>query len=166
MLAGDFGQGLEMPFGIPELLVTMIGCGIWAEQLGSKQARRLPLAYLVGLVTGAMVPVIPALLPVADIAMPIALIVLGLIVVVAAPAPLGIDMLVVLLIGLVVGYSFLGGSRYVPLKWVGLVCGTLIASASGIGLAVMTSSGFTAGLVRILGLGIAALGVWSLIEGM
>lgn len=166
MLAGDFGQGLAMPFGILPLLATMVGCGIWAEQLGRQQVRRLPLAYLVGLVIGAVAPVIPALLPIADLAMPIAMIVLGLLIVAAAPAALGIDMLVVFAVGLLVGYVFLGGSRYMPLKWLGLICGTLLATASGIGLTAMTGGGFASGLVRLLGLGIAVLGIWSLIEGM
>ena len=74
-------------------------------------------------------------------------------------------MIVVLVIGLIVGYDILGGSSYGVLKWVGLACGTLIAIASGIGISVMFSSSFASGLVRVLGLGIAALGVWMLIEG-
>lgn len=166
MLAGDFGQGLAMPFGILPLLATMIGCGIWAEQLGRHRARQLPLAYLVGLLVGAVIPVIPSLLPIADVAMPIAVITLGVLIVLAVPAPAGLSILVVLVVGLFVGYCFLGGARYVPFRWLGLISGTLIATASGIGLAAMAGSGFAAGLPRLLGLAIAALGVWSLFEGM
>jgi len=166
MLAGDFGQGLALPFGILPLLATMIGCGMWVQQLGQQHAKWGPLVYLIGLLIGALAPVIPELLPVADIAMPVAVIVLGLAIVVAAPAPFGISLVIVFVVGLLVGYCFLGGSRYVPLKWLGLVCGTLIAAASGIGLSVMIKSGFASGLARILGLGIVALGAWMLIEGM
>ncbi|MEO1223975.1 MAG: HupE/UreJ family protein [Pseudomonadota bacterium] len=166
MLAGDFGQGLAMPFGILPLLATMIGCGIWAEQLGRHRARQLPLAYLIGLLIGAIIPVIPSLLPIADVAMPVAVIVLGVLIVLAVPAPAGLSILVVLLVGLFVGYCFLGGASYVPLRWLGLVCGTLIAMASGIGLTAMSGSGFAAGVPRLLGLGLAALGAWLLFEGM
>ena len=115
---------------------------------------------------GVLAALETAEVPLADLAMPIAVIILGLLIVAAAPAALGIDMLVVFAVGLLVGYVFLGGSRYMPLKWLGLICGTLLATASGIGLTAMTGGGFASGLVRLLGLGIAALGIWSLIEGM
>lgn len=166
MLAGEFGQGLALPFGILLLLATMIGCGIWTEQLGRQQAMRVPLAYLAGLLVGAVAPVIPQMLPLADIAMPVAVIVLGLLIVASVPASAAVAMAAVFAVGLLVGYGFLGGSRYEPLKWLGLACGTLLATASGIGLTVMVSTGFASGLVRLLGLGIAGLGVWTLIEGM
>ncbi|MEM7445594.1 MAG: HupE/UreJ family protein [Pseudomonadota bacterium] len=162
MLAGEFGQGLAMPFGILPLLATMIGCGIWTEQLGGQQARRVPVAYLIGIFAGAVVPVIPSLLPIADIIMPVSAVVLGLLIATAVRVPPSLAMVVVLVVGLAIGYCFLGGSVFTPLRWLGLFCGVVVAVASGIGLSILLSIS----VARILGLGVAVLGIWMLIEGM
>jgi len=170
MIAGNFGQGLALPFGILPLLATMIGCGLWAGLVGRHQAVGVLLAYLAGMAVGVLVPTISSLLPVTGMALPLAIVAMGVLIGVTAPASLGIAVLVVFLVGVLVGLFFFGDGYRHPftwdlLTWAGLACGALIATASGVGLSVMIRPRFAGVLVRLFGIAVAAFGLWLLVLG-
>jgi len=164
MLTGDFGQGMLIPFSVLPLLLTLVAAGLWTDQLGDREAWRLPAAYVTGLVAGILLVAFSLNLPYPAIGAAVGVIVLGVMVALSVSLHGFLGMLVAAAVALWQGYAELGTAAFPLVRWIGLGVGVILALAAGIGLGAMFGRALGNSAIRFLGLVIAALGLWLLFQ--
>lgn len=162
---GGFGAGLFHPFSGIDHLLAMFTVGLWAATLGGSSAWKMPIAFIVMLVTGALLGLNGTHLPLVESVIAVSVLVLGLAVTLAWRVPASAGIALVGLFALFHGHAH---GVEVPTAANGLlyVAGMTLASA------VLHLSGFGIGnalkrqpwLLRSGGALVAGAGAWLMVS--
>ena len=165
MISGSFASAFMIPFSATATLLALIATGLWIALLGSKEKWRMPVAVLVGLVAGTLLPKLGLTLPFSGWVLPGSVVALGVLV--------ALDVVVVAWIALAATaaiFAYHGGAvapRGGDLSsWLGFAVGTVTALAAGIGFDSMIVHATSARGVRVFGGVIALGGGWMLVRGL
>lgn len=154
---GGFGAGWAGPLTGLVPLLGFVAIGLWAARWGGASIWQMPLAAMAGAVLGGLAAGQGLYHPGAGVAAVLAMTVLGFLVAVpiAVPAPLVVT-------GFLAAAQGFAGSdaRGDDLAfWSGYSAAALLAMSGGMGLTGIASRLAGAVMVRVLGFGIAAVGV-------
>ena len=159
MISGSFAGQFMAPFSATATLLALIATGLWIALLGGKEKWRMPLAVLVGLAAGTVLPKLGLALPHSGWMLPGSVIVLGLLV--------ALDVVIGSWIALAIAAAIFvyHGSAVAPrgsdlLAWLGFAVGAVTALAAGIGFDSMIVHATSSRGVRIFGGIIAMAGAW------
>ncbi|WP_127477816.1 HupE/UreJ family protein [Sulfurivermis fontis] len=126
---GGFGAGLLHPFSGVDHLLAMLTVGLWAATLGGSAAWKVPMAFIVMLVTGAVLGLSGTHWPLVESFIAASVLVLGLAVTLAWRVPAGAGIALVGLFALFHGHAH---GAEVPVAAVGYlyVAGMVLASGA------------------------------------
>ncbi|GAB4290058.1 MAG: HupE/UreJ family protein [Thiohalomonadaceae bacterium] len=156
-----FGAGLFHPFGGLDHLLAMLTVGLWAAMLGGSATWRVPTAFIVMLVTGAVLGLGGMQLPLVESLLAASVLVLGLAVTLAWRAPVYAGMALVGLFALFHGQAHgaevpvaADGLRYVA----GMTLASVVLHLSGFGIGHLLKQ--RPWLLRSGGVLVAGAGAW------
>ncbi|MEW6645734.1 MAG: HupE/UreJ family protein [Pseudomonadota bacterium] len=160
-----FGAGLFHPFGGLDHLLAMLTVGLWAAMLGGSAAWRVPAAFVVLLVIGAMLGLGGVQLPLLESFIAASVLVLGLAVTLAWRVPAGAG---IVLVGVFALFHGQAHGAEVPVAADGLLYVTGMTLAS----VLLHLSGFGIGhvlkqrpwLLRSGGALVAGAGAWLVVS--
>lgn len=162
---GGFFSGLKHPVTGLDHLVAMVAVGLWGAILGSPAIWVLPIAFPLIMTLGAVLGIVGVPLPEVDAGVALSAIVLGSMVALHVQPPLPVALLLIAIFAIYHGHPH--GTALpdfgVPLLYAaGFVVSTGLLHIAGIVLGLLYR--WTAGrwLVRALGAGIAAVGLYFL----
>lgn len=134
---GGFGAGLFHPFSGIDHLLAMFTVGLWAATLGGSAAWKVPAAFIVMLVTGAVLGLSGTHLPLVESFIAASVLVLGLAVTLAWHVPTGSGIALVGVFALFHGYAH-GAEAPVAatglLYVTGMTLASLLLHLSGFGI--------------------------------
>ncbi|MCA1326418.1 HupE/UreJ family protein [Herbaspirillum sp. alder98] len=163
--SASFGAGFEHPFSGIDHLLAMLAVGLWAAQNKQRALWVLPLAFPLMMVVGALLAVAGLSLPGVETGIAASVAVLGLLIAFAVRLPLWGSTLVVSLFALFHGYAHgteLPHGSMAALYGAGFVLATAILHAAGLIVGVVAGRQMADRVVRIGGVGIAAVGAYLL----
>jgi len=163
--SASFGAGFEHPFSGLDHLLAMLAVGLWAAQSKQRALWVLPLAFPLMMVVGALLAVAGMSLPGVETGIAASVAVLGLLIAFAVRLPLWGSTLVVSLFALFHGYAHgteLPSGSMAALYGAGFVLATAILHAAGLIVGLVAGRQMADRVVRIGGVGIAAVGAYLL----
>lgn len=161
----SFGAGFSHPFSGIDHLLAMLAVGLWAAQNKRSALWVLPLAFPLMMVIGALLAFAGLQIPAAETGIAASVAVLGLLIAFAVKMPLWGSTLVVSLFALFHGYahgSELPHGSSAAMYGLGFVLATALLHAAGLGLGLFAGKQMADRVVRIGGIGIAAVGAYLL----
>jgi urease accessory protein len=158
-----FSNGLLHPLTGLDHICAMVAVGLWAAQRGGRALWLVPLTFVSIMVVGGILGMGGAQIPFVEQGIAASVLVLGIFIAAAVRLPLAASMAIVGLFALFHGYAHgaempdsASGFAY----GIGFVVATASLHLSGIALGITTQRFVSAQLVRYLGGGIAACGVY------
>lgn len=103
LAVGDFYSGMLHPLLHFETLLPALALALWAGQLGTPHAWRLPLAFLGAAMLGALAGVLEIALPLGNASLRVSMLVLGLLVAARGALPAWMALAMAALFGLLEG---------------------------------------------------------------
>ena len=164
----SFSTGFAHPFSGIDHLLAMLAVGLWAAQNKRSAMWVLPLAFPLMMVVGALLAFAGLEFPAAETGIATSVAVLGLLIAFAVKMPLWSSTLVVSLFALFHGYahgSELPHGSSAAMYGIGFVLATALLHAAGLGIGLFAGKQMADRVVRIGGVGIAAVGAY-LLAGM
>ncbi|WP_034298111.1 HupE/UreJ family protein [Herbaspirillum sp. RV1423] len=161
----SFGAGFSHPFSGIDHLLAMLAVGLWAAQNKRSALWVLPLAFPLMMVIGALLALVGLEIPAAETGIAASVAVLGLLIAFAVKMPLWTSTLVVSLFALFHGYahgSELPHGSSAATYAFGFVLATALLHAAGLTLGLVAGKRMADGVVRLGGVGIAAVGAYLL----
>lgn len=150
--------GLTHPFTGADHVLAMVAVGLWAALRGGKAVWVWPLAFVAAMLAGFALAGAGIALPMVEPTILASVIVLGGLVAAGARAPTAAGVVLVALFGLAHGYAHGvegGGTAAFPF---GFIVSTAALHLAGLGIGVGLARLNKSGLLRMLGLGVAAGG--------
>lgn len=166
---GGLLAGLTHPFSGWDHLLAMLAVGAWASQLGGRAVLAAPAAFVAALVLGAVLAMGGVELPAVETGILASLVVAGLLIALAVRLPLVAGVGIVALFGLFHGHAHgteLPGSASPIAYSLGFVIATGSLHLAGIALSLLTRWRHGRRLVQACGAGIAALGLYFLVQAL
>jgi urease accessory protein len=164
----SFGAGFSHPFSGVDHLLAMLAVGLWAAQNKRSAMWVLPLAFPLMMVVGALLAFSGLSIPAAETGIAASVAVLGLLIAFAVRMPLWASTVVVSLFAVFHGYahgSELPHGSSAALYGIGFVLATALLHATGLGIGLFAGKQMADKVVRIGGIGIAAVGAYLLAAG-
>ena len=164
----SFGAGFSHPFSGVDHLLAMLAVGLWAAQNKRSAMWVLPLAFPLMMVVGALLAFSGMSIPAAESGIAASVAVLGLLIAFAVRMPLWASTVVVSLFAVFHGYahgSELPHGSSAALYGIGFVLATALLHAAGLGLGLFAGKQMADKMVRVDGIGIAAVGAYLLAAG-
>jgi len=164
-VSGSFSAGFAHPFSGIDHLLAMLAVGLWAAQNKRSAMWVLPLAFPLMMVVGALLAFAGLEFPAAETGIAASVAVLGLLIAFAVKMPLWSSTLVVSLFALFHGYahgSELPHGSSAAMYGLGFVLATALLHAAGLGIGLFAGKQMADKVVRIGGIGIAAVGAYLL----
>lgn len=161
-------SGFSHPFSGIDHLLAMLAVGLWAAQSRRSAQWVLPLVFPVTMVVGALLAFSGVQLPLVEGGIAASVAVLGLLIAFAVKMPLWASTVVVSLFALLHGYahgSELPHASSAMMYGVGFVAATALLHAAGLGFGLLAGRSVHGKVVRLGGVGIAAVGAY-LLSGM
>lgn len=103
--AGGLAHGLAHPFTGLDHLCAMVAVGLWAAQMGGRQALLVPFFFVVIMAQGGLLGMTAIAVPFAETGIVLSLLVLGLLVAAAVRLPLALSAGIVGMFALFHGYA-------------------------------------------------------------
>ena len=163
--SGAFGTGYALPLLHLAWLLGFAGIGLWSGLLGGETVWQFPLIALVGAFGGCLLGEAGIALPYADQAPMIGLVVAGVSILLGLQLPILTPGVLALALAVYLGLPLARAMHGPHLwYWLGYGAAALLATLSGLGLAVMVSRAPLAIGVRLLGAGLAATGILMVLD--
>lgn len=163
--SASLGAGFEHPFSGIDHLLAMLAVGLWAPQNKQRALWVLPLAFPLMMVVGALLAIGGLSMPAVETGIAASVAVLGLLIAFAVRMPLWASTLVVSVFALFHGYAHgaeLPHGTSAALYGAGFILATAILHAAGLGIGLVAGQKMADRVVRIGGVGIAAVGAYLL----
>lgn len=164
----SFAAGFNHPFSGIDHLLAMLAVGLWAAQNKRSALWVLPLAFPLAMVAGALLAFAGLNIPAAETGIAASVAVLGLLIAFAVRLPLWTSTVVVSLFAVFHGYahgSELPHGSSAAMYGAGFVLATALLHAAGLGIGLFAGKQMADKVVRIGGVGIAAVGAYLLAAG-
>jgi len=161
----SFNSGFSHPFSGIDHLLAMLAVGLWAAQSKRSAMWVLPLAFPLMMVVGALLAFAGLAFPAAETGIAASVAVLGLLIAFAVKMPLWASTVVVSLFAMFHGYahgSELPHGSSAAMYGLGFVLATALLHAAGLGIGLFAGKNMADKVVRIGGIGIAAVGAYLL----
>jgi urease accessory protein len=161
----SFGAGFNHPFSGLDHLLAMLAVGLWAAQNKRSAMWILPLVFPLAMVAGALLAFAGLAIPMAETGIAASVAVLGLLIAFAVRMPLWASISTVSLFALFHGYahgSELPHGSSAAMYGLGFILATAILHAAGLGIGLIAGKQMADRMVRIGGVGIAAVGAYLL----
>ncbi|MFS2113270.1 HupE/UreJ family protein [Herbaspirillum frisingense] len=153
------------PFSGVDHLLAMLAVGLWAAQSKQRALWVLPLAFPLMMVVGALLAFTGLQVPAVETGIAASVAVLGLLIAFAVRMPLWGSTLVVSLFAMFHGYAHgaeLPHGSSAALYGAGFIAATALLHAAGLGIGLVAGQKMADRVVRIGGVGIAAVGAYLL----
>lgn len=160
-LAGGFGSGFAHPFGGGDHLLAMVCVGVWGAFLGRPLVYALPVAFPMMMVVGAVAGMFAAPMAPVETGIAISVLTLGACIACAWRAPAWVALAIVATFALFHGYAH---GRELPSAAdpvgysLGFVFATGLLHVVGIGLGELGARTRRMGVLRFVGVVVAAVG--------
>ncbi|MGC4026554.1 MAG: HupE/UreJ family protein [Mesorhizobium sp.] len=166
---GSFAAGFSHPLWGSDHLLAMIGVGLWAALLGGRAKLLVPLAFVITMMAGFGLAIADVGLPFVEPVIAASVVALGLLLLVALQAPIGIAMVLVGFFALFHGYAHGGemGEAGALSFMIGFALATALLHGVGVALGFVLRADSRNGrwIARAAG-GLTALaGMWVLVGG-
>jgi urease accessory protein len=164
----SFSAGFGHPFSGVDHLLAMLAVGLWAAQNKRSAMWVLPLAFPLMMVFGALLAFAGLAFPAAETGIAASVAVLGLLIAFAVRMPLWASAAVVSLFALFHGYALgseLPHGSSAAMYGLGFVLATALLHAAGLGIGLFAGKQMADKVVRLGGIGIAAVGAYLLAAG-
>jgi len=161
----SFGAGFNHPFSGMDHLLAMLAVGLWASQNKRSALWVLPLVFPLMMVVGALCAFAGLDVPGAETGIAASVAVLGLLIAFAVRLPLAASTAVVSLFALFHGYAHgaeLPHGSSAAMYGLGFVLATALLHAAGLGIGLFAGQKMADKVVRVGGVGIAAVGAYLL----
>jgi len=165
LTGGAFGAGYGPPLHSLAALLGFVAIGLWSGLLGGGTVWQFPALAIAAALGASYAFESGFALPYAQQGLMAVPVVIGVMIVLGLRLPLLSPPVVVVLAGVFEGHALVavaGSPHLVP--WAGFGAAALLATAGGLGLAVIVSSAPLALGVRALGAGAVAAGVLMLLD--
>jgi urease accessory protein len=157
--------GFAHPFSGIDHLLAMLAVGLWAAQNKQRALWVLPLAFPLMMVVGALLAFAGLQMPAVETGIAASVAVLGLLIAFAVRLPLWGSTLVVSVFAMFHGYAHgaeLPHGSSAALYGAGFIAATALLHAAGLGIGLVAGQQMADRVVRIGGVGIAAVGAYLL----
>ncbi|MCI1005389.1 MULTISPECIES: HupE/UreJ family protein [unclassified Herbaspirillum] len=161
----SMAAGFAHPFSGIDHLLAMLAVGLWAAQSKQRALWVLPLAFPLMMVAGALLAFAGLQLPAVETGIAASVAVLGLLIAFAVRLPLWGSTLVVSVFAMFHGYAHgaeLPHGSSAALYGAGFIAATALLHAAGLGIGLIAGKQMADRVVRIGGVGIAAVGAYLL----
>jgi urease accessory protein len=165
-VASGLMSGFFHPVTGLDHVAAMVAVGTWGVQLGGRALWLLPITFLAIMILGAALGVPNLAMAGVEIGVAASALVLGLMIAVAAYAPLWGALAIICVAALLHGYSHALAlpAAAAPMAFgIGFVAATGYLLLGGIGLGMLSYWAVGRVVVRLVGVGIAAIGGWFLL---
>ena len=162
---GGLLSGFLHPLSGLDHMVAMVSVGLWGAMLGAPAIWVLPIAFPLVMALGGVLGVLGVPVPPPELMIALSAVVLGLAVACAARAPLWVAGIIVASFAIFHGYAHgqeLPESSNALAYGVGFVVATGLLHAVGISAGLLTRYRSGAFAIRLVGAGVAVLGVFFL----
>lgn len=163
MTLTQFSAGFYAPFVTVPALLLLLALGLWAGRVGGRELSFTAFAAVLALLLGAVLLAFDMVLPSRGLVTGALLVAAGLIVAFDLARPALLAPVGAVAAGLFLGQGPAGPTGAAPLLWLGSAVGTLTAVATGIGFAPLAIGLGGLQLLRVIGLGLAAVGLLMLV---
>ncbi|MBP0598299.1 HupE/UreJ family protein [Herbaspirillum sp. LeCh32-8] len=163
--SASFMSGFSHPFSGVDHLLAMLAVGLWAAQNKQRALWVLPLAFPLMMVVGALLAIGGMSLPAVETGIAASVAVMGLLIAFAVRMPLWGSTAVVSLFALFHGFAHgaeLPHGSMAAMYGAGFVLATAVLHATGLIVGVVAGQKMADRVVRIGGVGIAAVGAYLL----
>ncbi len=163
---GGFLAGYLHPLTGLDHMLAMVAVGIWGAALGRPLIWALPVAFPLLMVVGGVLGILGVPLPYVEPGIALSVVVLGLAILSAWQAPVGIAVAIVAAFGLLHGFAHgteLPGSAAPAAYSAGFVVSTGLLHLAGIAIGTLRSLPHGSSMLRASGGLIATTGVWILL---
>lgn len=163
--SASMAAGFAHPFSGIDHLLAMLAVGVWAAQNKQRALWVLPLAFPLMMVVGAVLAFSGVQVPGVETGIAASVAVLGLLIAFAVRMPLWGSTLVVSLFAMFHGYAHgveLPHGSSAALYGTGFIVATALLHAAGLGIGLVAGQKMADRVVRIGGVGIAAVGAYLL----
>ncbi|WP_432240277.1 HupE/UreJ family protein [Herbaspirillum robiniae] len=163
--SASFMSGFSHPFSGIDHLLAMLAVGLWAAQNKQRALWVLPLAFPLMMVVGALMAIGGLSVPAVETGIAASVAVMGLLIAFAVRMPLWASASVVSLFALFHGYAHgaeLPHGSSAALYGAGFILATAILHATGLIVGMVAGQKMADRVVRIGGVGIAAVGAYLL----
>jgi urease accessory protein len=163
--SASMAAGFAHPFSGIDHLLAMLAVGLWAAQNKQRALWVLPLAFPLMMVMGALLAFSGVQVPGVETGIAASVAVLGLLIAFAVRMPLWGSTLVVSLFAMFHGYAHgveLPHGSSAALYGTGFIVATALLHAAGLGIGLVAGQKMADRVVRIGGVGIAAVGAYLL----
>ncbi|AYR26803.1 HupE/UreJ family protein [Herbaspirillum rubrisubalbicans] len=163
--SASMAAGFAHPFSGIDHLLAMLAVGVWAAQNKQRALWVLPLAFPLMMVAGALLAFSGVQVPGVETGIAASVAVLGLLIAFAVRMPLWGSTLVVSLFAMFHGYAHgveLPHGSSAALYGTGFIVATALLHAAGLGIGLVAGQKVADRVVRIGGVGIAAVGAYLL----
>ncbi|ALU91829.1 urease accessory UreJ transmembrane protein [Herbaspirillum rubrisubalbicans M1] len=163
--SASMAAGFAHPFSGIDHLLAMLAVGVWAAQNKQRALWVLPLAFPLMMVAGALLAFSGVQVPGVETGIAASVAVLGLLIAFAVRMPLWGSTLVVSLFAMFHGYAHgveLPHGSSAALYGTGFIVATALLHAAGLGIGLVAGQKMADRVVRIGGVGIAAVGAYLL----
>ncbi|RAM62053.1 urease accessory protein [Herbaspirillum rubrisubalbicans] len=163
--SASMAAGFAHPFSGIDHLLAMLAVGVWAAQNKQRALWVLPLAFPLMMVMGALLAFSGVQVPGVETGIAASVAVLGLLIAFAVRMPLWGSTLVVSLFAMFHGYAHgveLPHGSSAALYGTGFIVATALLHAAGLGIGLVAGQKMADRVVRIGGVGIAAVGAYLL----
>ncbi|OWY28304.1 HupE/UreJ family protein [Herbaspirillum robiniae] len=163
--SASFMSGFAHPFSGIDHLLAMLAVGLWAAQNKQRALWVLPLAFPLMMVVGALMAIGGLSVPAVETGIAASVAVMGLLIAFAVRMPLWASASVVSLFALFHGYAHgaeLPHGSSAALYGAGFILATAILHATGLIVGMVAGQKMADRVVRIGGVGIAAVGTYLL----
>ncbi|ADJ66191.1 HupE/UreJ family protein [Herbaspirillum seropedicae] len=163
--SASMAAGFAHPFSGIDHLLAMLAVGLWAAQNKQRALWVLPLAFPLMMVAGALLAFAGLQVPAVETGIAASVAVLGLLIAFAVRMPLWGSTLVVSLFAMFHGYAHgaeLPHGSSAAMYGAGFIAATALLHAAGLGIGLIAGQQMADRVVRIGGVGIAAVGAYLL----
>lgn len=163
--SASIAAGFAHPFSGIDHLLAMLAVGVWAAQNKQRALWVLPLAFPLMMVAGALLAFAGLQLPAVETGIAASVAVMGLLIAFAVRMPLWGSTLVVSLFAMFHGYAHgaeLPHGSSAALYGAGFIAATALLHAAGLGIGLVAGQKMADRVVRVGGVGIAAVGAYLL----
>lgn len=163
--SASMAAGFAHPFSGIDHLLAMLAVGVWAAQNKQRALWVLPLAFPLVMVAGALLAFAGLQLPAVETGIAASVAVMGLLIAFAVRMPLWGSTLVVSLFAMFHGYAHgaeLPHGSSAAWYGAGFIAATALLHAAGLGIGLIAGQKMADRVVRVGGVGIAAVGAYLL----
>lgn len=163
--ASGFAAGFAHPFSGLDHLLAMLAIGLWAVQNRRSALWVLPAAFPLMMVLGALLAVAGMQTSLAEPGIAASLAVLGLLIAFAVRMPVWGAALLVSVFGMLHGYAHgleMPSDATMGMFGLGFVAATLLLHLCGVALGMLARQPRALAMLRVAGMGIAAMGMYFL----